>query len=105
MIIIGWQSKHCDEVTGYMFCPTCRARKSAASGTRKTYFTLFFVSLFPIATHEGYYRCEGCQGLFNPDNKFAFDFGEHANPKIWSCFHCGASNPSHKNLCEVCGGG
>jgi hypothetical protein len=105
VIIFGWRSKYVDEATGYMFCPECRARKPAAAGTRKTYFTLFFVSLFPVATHEAYHRCEGCQGLFDPDAKFPYDFGDHADPKVWSCYHCGSPNLSHQNRCGTCGAG
>jgi hypothetical protein len=102
-IIVGWRTQDCDEEAGYMFCPNCRARKTAAAGFRKTYLTTFFIPLFPIATHEGYYRCEGCQGMFNPDNRFLYDFGSHPSPKLWDCRHCRSSNPSHIARCQTCG--
>ena len=102
-VIVGWRTRDCDEETGYMYCPVCRTRKSAAAGTRKTYLTFFFVSLFPITTHEGYYRCNGCQGMFDIGDKFPFDFGDHPSPKLWDCRYCHSQNPSHTYRCQVCG--
>ncbi|HJZ56506.1 MAG TPA: zinc-ribbon domain-containing protein [Gemmataceae bacterium] len=102
-IIVGWRSRYCDDATGYMYCPACRSRKPAAQGVRKTYLTTFFIPLFPLAEHEGYYRCEGCQGVFDPDARWPYDFGNHPSPKLWSCSHCRSSNPSHSYRCQTCG--
>jgi hypothetical protein len=101
-IVVGWKSRYCDDATGFMYCPACLTRKPAAMGVRKTYATTFFIPLFPIAEHEAYYRCEGCQGLFNPDARWVYDFGDHASPKMWPCGQCGSSNPSHTYRCERC---
>lgn len=102
-IIVGWKTQDCEDEIGYMYCPTCRSRKSAAMGARKVYFTTFFLSLFPLATYESYYRCNGCQEKFDPDDKFPFDFGDHPSPKLWECRFCRSQNPSHSYRCPVCG--
>jgi hypothetical protein len=100
--LIHWASRHCDDAAGYMYCPACRSRKPAAQGYRKTYLMLFFVPVLPLAQHEAYYRCEGCRSLFDPDAPWPYDFGDHPNPKRWTCSRCGAANPSHCNRCQVC---
>ncbi|MBA4064622.1 MAG: hypothetical protein C0501_13095 [Isosphaera sp.] len=102
-IIVGWTTRDCDEATGYMFCPVCRARKPAAQIARKTFLTSFFIPLFPIAVHAEYYRCEGCRQFFDPAARVPYDFGDHPNPVLWSCHTCGSMNPSHRERCEACG--
>src|SRR5437763_36805 len=102
-IIIGWRSRNCDQVTGYMYCPSCGSRMPAAQGVRKTYLTTFFIPLVPIADGTGYYRCEGCQGMFDSDSDWPFDFGDHPSPKLWTCSFCHSSNPSHSYQCQSCG--
>ncbi|MGL6076506.1 MAG: zinc-ribbon domain-containing protein [Fimbriiglobus sp.] len=86
-----------------MFCPECRARKPAVEGVRKTYVTLFFIPLFPIASHEPFYRCEGCDGKFDPDARWPYDFGEHASPKLWNCSRCKSPNSNQTYRCKACG--
>ena len=102
-IIVGWRRRDCDDATGYMYCPDCRARMPAAQGVRKTYLTCFFIPLFPNAEHEAYYRCDGCQRVFNQDAALPNDFGDHADPKLWSCSRCGSTNLSHSYRCKRCG--
>jgi hypothetical protein len=102
-VIVGWTTKDCDHSTGYMFCPGCRARQPAAEGFRKTYFTFFWIPLFPVTTHEGYYRCQGCREKFDPDANFSYDYGDHPKAKLWECRFCRTPNPSHVHRCPVCG--
>jgi hypothetical protein len=102
--IVGWGSRNCDHGTGYLYCPNCRTRKPAVHGVRKTYLTCFFIPLIPIAEHEGYYRCDGCEGVFDPDARWIYDFGDHASPKVWTCSTCRTANPSHSYRCQSCGG-
>ena len=101
-LIVGWATRNSDDSPGYMYCPDCRTRKPAVLGFRKTYLTLFFIPLFPLAVHEGYYRCDGCEGMFDPDAAFPFDFGDHVSPKVWTCRFCQSPNPSHCHQCQTC---
>jgi hypothetical protein len=103
MFILGWRSQNCELAKGYMYCPTCRSRKPATQGVRKTYFTVSYLALVPMAEHESYYQCDGCQGIFDPDARCLYDFGDHSSPKLWICTHCKSSNPNHKYCCQSCG--
>jgi hypothetical protein len=88
---------------GYFFCPSCRTRKPCAQCSLTNYLTVFFVPLLPVGTSGECYECEGCGKQFETDSDFPFDFGDHANPKTWTCSHCRSSTPSHKLRCQVCG--
>jgi hypothetical protein len=103
MLVIGVCTRNRDHTSAYFFCPVCRSRKHCTQGSRSSYFSLFFLPLIPLATLGEYYRCEGCQKLFDPDAKFPFDFGDHANPRLWECTRCHSMNPSHAFRCQVCG--
>jgi hypothetical protein len=103
MFIVGISTRDRDESKGYMFCPVCNARKPAAQGATKTYFTFFFIPLFPVTSGVGYYRCEGCQKIFDPNVKVHYDFGDHANPELWECYNCRTQNPSSTERCLTCG--
>jgi hypothetical protein len=102
-IVIGLGTRNRDHTSAYFYCPRCRARKPCAQGSTTSYLTLFFLPLLPVGTRGEYYRCEGCQELFDPDARFPYDFGDHANPKLWTCSRCRSTNPSHALRCQVCG--
>jgi predicted RNA-binding Zn-ribbon protein involved in translation (DUF1610 family) len=92
-----------DHTKAYFYCPTCRARKPCTQGTRARYFSLCFIPVVSFTPLGEYYRCEGCGNQFDPDARFPFDFGDHANPKLWTCSHCRSTNPSHVFQCQTCG--
>jgi hypothetical protein len=102
-VIIGISTREKDGEEAYFFCPVCRTRCRCVYGAKATYFTLFFVPLFPIATHREYYRCEVCQQEFDPDARFPYDFGEHRKPRRWDCAACGCDNPHYISRCKACG--
>jgi hypothetical protein len=102
-IIVGIGTRQRDHTPGYFFCPRCRSRKPCSQGSRVAYFTLFFVPLIPLASRGEYYRCGGCSGTFDPDDRYPYDFGDHASPKRWTCSSCGSDNLSHVHRCTTCG--
>jgi hypothetical protein len=103
-LLIGWWRKKKKVGGGYFFCPTCRARKPCTQYSNNRYLSLFFIPLLPLTNDGDRYECEGCHQQFDPEARFPYDFGDHANPKIWTCSRCRANNPSHAHYCQACGG-
>ena len=103
MIHVGVSTQNRDHTTAYFYCPRCHSRKPCVQGSETVCFCLFFLPLLPVGTRGEYYRCEGCQGFFDPEDDFPYDLGDHANPKLWTCSRCHSTNPSHAFRCQVCG--
>jgi len=68
------------------------------------YLTVFFLPIVPVGNHREMYECQGCYQSFGAEANFPYDFGDHPNPKIWTCSRCKTDNPSHAHYCRACGG-
>ena len=64
MIIWGWKTRHMELDAGEFVCPQCRSQAPYRRIRVATYFTLYFIPLFPTQEHGEHIRCERCRGAF-----------------------------------------
>jgi len=67
MIIWGTRGREIKKGTGLFHCPQCDSERDYTKFRVSTYFTLYFIPLFPIRTHGEYVQCGGCKGQFKPE--------------------------------------
>jgi hypothetical protein len=51
------------KISGY--CPDCRGPRVFQGFGRSTWFTLYFIPVFPIGSAGGYYQCTSCGSAFH----------------------------------------
>ena len=66
MIIWGSTSKQKVLGSGHFACPGCRNDAPVSHLKLESYFTLYFIPLFPIRTLAEYVECGFCRGKFQP---------------------------------------
>ena len=78
IIIFGTKSKSIKENKGVFVCPECQNLKQYITKSVQTWFTLFFIPVFPVCskkqTHVEY---QGCKGTYYErvlkDNEYNLD--------------------------------
>lgn len=64
MIIYGTKPKSTRIDEGTFFCPVCEAERTYDLFSVRTYFTLYFIPLFPVGSGDEHIQCENCSGTF-----------------------------------------
>ncbi|WP_347253361.1 zinc-ribbon domain-containing protein [Leminorella grimontii] len=68
MIIWGSKSREKVESQGEFHCPNCDGEKRNYSQIKvSSYFTLYFIPLFPTETLGRYVKCQTCETNYNED--------------------------------------
>lgn len=67
MIIYGTKPKSTRIDEGTFFCPQCQTEQTYELFKVKTYFTLYFIPLFPVGSGDEHIQCENCSGTFAPE--------------------------------------
>lgn len=67
MIIYGTKPKSTQIDEGTFFCPQCQTEQDYELYRVKTYFTLYFIPLFPVGSGDEHIQCENCSGTFAPE--------------------------------------
>jgi hypothetical protein len=106
-IIISWSNEPRTKVVrkGYLFCRKCLRRTSGELRLVEQVSYLFgFLPLGVTGASANYLTCQTCDSTFNEEEgDWAFDFGDHAEPKKWDCRRCGEVNTSERFTCRKCG--
>ncbi len=102
--MIIWGSRAKESVVGptEFFCPRCRTEVPGEHVRVSSYFTLYFIPLFPTSTLGEYVRCDECQGEFNMSVLDLSREQVEAGSTPWKCAHCGNGNPSDYKECLSC---
>ena len=64
VIIYGTKPKSTRIDEGTFFCPVCEAERTYDLFSVRTYFTLYFIPLFPVGSGDEHIQCENCSGTF-----------------------------------------
>ena len=67
MIIWGWRTREIEQSRGHFHCPQCQSEQPYRHVRVATYFTLYFIPLFPTQEHGQYVRCERCTSTFRDE--------------------------------------
>src|SRR4051794_1641068 len=89
---------------GYFFCRGCLGRTPGEMFVVENVLYLF--GLLPVSTGEEsrtHLECLRCGRDFEESGDWPFDFGDHAQPKLWDCRQCGTQNTSERLRCSSCG--
>ena len=78
IIIFGTKSKSIKENKGVFVCPECQNLKQYITKSVQTWFTLFFIPVFPVgAKKHKHIKCQGCKGTYYErvlkDNEYNLD--------------------------------
>src|SRR5262245_2557271 len=63
-IIWGWKGRPESIGNGNFFCPACQEETSYDHQQIRTWGTLFFIPVIPMAAGQRYVQCRQCQGTF-----------------------------------------
>ena len=89
---------------GYLFCPKCYRRTPGEMFIMEETFCLLGITPWRTAGECRYFlTCHRCDESFEESGDWAFDFGDHAEPKLWECRTCGEQNTSEQFHCRRCG--
>jgi len=89
MIIYGHRNKEIEQTTGMFQCPSCREQRAFKRVKVVRYFTLFFISLFPLGTMGEFIECQVCRRKYQTDilSVGGSISGMPSNqPYDWQCF-------------------
>lgn len=64
MIIYGTKPKSTQIDEGTFYCPQCQTEQLYDLFKVKTYFTLYFIPLFPVGSGDQHIQCRNCSGTF-----------------------------------------
>jgi len=65
IIIFGTKSKTIKENKGTFVCPQCQNLKQYLTKSIQTWFTLFFIPVFPVSEKKHtHVECQGCQSAY-----------------------------------------
>ena len=78
IIIFGTKSKEIKENKGVFVCPECQNLKQYITKSVQTWFTLFFIPVFPVGSKKHkHVECQGCKGTYYErvlkDNEYNLD--------------------------------
>ncbi len=65
MIIFGWRSLTSFKSMEPFHCPVCKSPQTQAVAQTRTWFTLFFVPVFPVSGTTSQVVCGGCGSVLN----------------------------------------
>lgn len=65
MIIFGWRSLTSFKSMEPFHCPVCKSPQTRAVARTRTWFTLFFVPVFPVSGTTSQVLCGGCGSVLN----------------------------------------
>ena len=71
MLIFGWRASPSVKATGNFDCPVCASNQPCAHLENRTWFTLFFIPIFPVSAANLRVVCGGCNSEFDPTQVFA----------------------------------
>jgi len=67
-IIFGWKSRYIKEDKGVFVCPQCEAMRKYNKKSIQSWFTLFFLPIFPVGKKEDQHvECNQCEKTFYPE--------------------------------------
>lgn len=66
MLIFGWRTRPSVEATGSFDCPVCKSVQPCAMTSQRTWFTLFFVPIFPVSQPSRQLACRTCGSILDP---------------------------------------
>lgn len=67
MIIYGTKPKSTQIDEGEFFCPQCQSEQLYEQFSVKTFFTLYFIPLFPVGSEDQHIQCRNCSETFAPE--------------------------------------
>lgn len=67
MIIYGTKPKSTQIDEGEFFCPRCHTEQDYSLFKVRTYFTLYFIPLFPVGGTNEHIQCQNCDAAFAPE--------------------------------------
>src|SRR5262245_30058074 len=67
MIIWGWKGREVQKGSGRFNCPECNVEQPYRLIGISTYFTLYFIPVFPTQHHGDYIACGACDGKFKTE--------------------------------------
>lgn len=102
MIIWGTRGREKTVDYGSFHCPSCRGSAPYEHRRVSTYFTLYFIPLFPISTQGEYIQCGQCNGAYDTALLNVSPEQMAALTAPWRC-GCGNSNPADYGECLACG--
>ena len=66
-IIFGTTTKKIKEDQGYFVCPQCKTLRPYNLQSYQSWFTLFFIPLFPVGSKTNrHVECQDCGSMFIP---------------------------------------
>ncbi len=65
MIIFGMRPRHRTIASGTFSCPHCQHDRTYEHKKGKTYFTLYFIPIIPIADGGEFIECQSCKRTYN----------------------------------------
>jgi hypothetical protein len=69
----------------------------------ETLYLLGFIPAWSVGESRNFLACHRCAESFEESGEWAFDFGDHPEPRVWECRHCGEPNPNVRFHCRRCG--
>ena len=67
-IIFGTSTRYINDKKGVFVCPGCQTLKKYCSKTIQSWFTLFFIPVFPIGgKNDPHVECQECKKTYYPD--------------------------------------
>jgi hypothetical protein len=102
MIIWGTRGREKTVDYGSFHCPNCRCSSPYEQRRVSTYFTLYFIPLFPISSHGEYVQCGQCSGAYDVAILDITPEQLAAMTAPWHC-ECGNNNPAEYDACLSCG--
>ncbi|HZN34782.1 MAG TPA: zinc-ribbon domain-containing protein, partial [Pirellulaceae bacterium] len=64
MIIYGWRTLESEVGQGGFRCPSCKTQQAYRQFSHRTWFTLYFLPVFPLGTENSYVQCQCCYSQF-----------------------------------------
>lgn len=64
-IVWGWRGRTKEIETGKCYCPECGDYRTYGLKEVKTWFTLYWIPLFPTSDQGQYVECSSCAGTFH----------------------------------------
>ena len=66
MIIWGTRTRNVQMKEGQFRCPKCEEARAYKHMQQKTYFTLYFLPLFPVRKGAEWWECQTCTRAYEP---------------------------------------